>query len=357
MIVLLSIIVILNTKPSTAETSDITDEKINLIQSCEKIYPELERLGNTKFQQRYQYLTNFQSCTVLYNDPIWYSNDADRTEKLSALLDKPTTLKPVRDRFIQSQVIPEWIKDDAKRWQQGKERDNIFSYGIRYMINSNMIPTPISIIDPSNCENEFCVMQNDFVKYSIKDSSIQDVITLTHTFQNVDEGSLTIAAEEVSKSGKTTSSFQINKDGLVNLADQKCCDYYQFMHKPPLKIRIKIDSNSDAQLTGEIVFSFRDQKRSALIAKDRTGGYYEIIDKQTGIVLFAKHQDRIKKTVWATELVDTNIFTKDIKIQYEDMRIPSWFKNVVKWWTEGKITDAEYLSGISYLLKRNVLHV
>jgi hypothetical protein len=164
-------------------------------------------------------------------------------------------------------------------------------------------------------------------------------------------------AQEISKNGKKTNTFQINGDGLTSPAGQKCCDYYRFMHKIPLQIGTKINSTFDAQLTDEIIYSFIDQKRSALIAKDRAGSYYEIIDKETGAVLFAKHDDRIRKTVWTAELVETNIFTKDIKIQYEDMRIPPWFKNVVKWWTEGKITDAEYISGLGYLIKRDILYV
>jgi hypothetical protein len=349
--------VILNTKPSAAEIPVVTDEKLALIESCEKIYPDLERLGTEKFRQRYQYFMNFRSCAVLFNDLLWYSNDADRIEKLATLLDKTTSQIPIRDRLIQSQTIPEWIKDDAKRWQQGKEKDNVFSYGIRYMIASNMIPTPINTSDPNYCENKICAVQNDFLKYSIKDTGIQDVITLTHTFQNVNENSFLILAQEISKNGKKTNTFQINGDGLTSPAGQKCCDYYRFMHKIPLQIGTKINSTFDAQLTDEIIYSFIDQKRSALIAKDRAGSYYEIIDKETGAVLFAKHDDRIRKTVWTAELVETNIFTKDIKIQYEDMRIPPWFKNVVKWWTEGKITDAEYISGLGYLIKRDILYV
>jgi hypothetical protein len=93
------------------------------------------------------------------------------------------------------------------------------------------------------------------------------------------------------------------------------------------------------------------------LAKDRTGNYQEIIDKETGIVLFAKHQNKIKKTEWVAELTDTNTFTKDIKIQYEDMRIPPWFRANVKWWTEGKISDVEYLSGISYMLKHDFMQI
>ncbi len=356
-IAVLSIMIMFNAKSSAVETPVVTDEKIALIHSCEKIYPDLEKLGTEKFRQRYQYFLNFRSCTVLFNDPMWYSDDIDRIKKLVILLDKPTMSIPVRDRFTQSQIIPEWIKDDAKRWQQGKEKDNILSYGLRYMINSNMIPTPINTSDPNDCKNRICAVQNDFLKYSIKDTGIQDVTTLTHTFQNVGEHSLIIVAQVVSKSGKTTNSFQINEDGLTSLADQKCCNYYRFMHKIPLQIGTKITSISDAQVTDEIVYSFMDQQRPALIAKDRTGSYYEIIDTQSGAVLFAKHQDRIKKTVWTAELVETNIFTKDIKIQYEDMKLPPWFKNVVKWWTEDKIADAEYLSGLGYLIKHSILHV
>jgi hypothetical protein len=356
-IILFSIIAILNTKSSAAETAGISNEKMTLIQECEKIFPDLENLGVEKFRQRYQHFPSFRSCTVLYDDPIWYSNDVDRIEKLASLLEKPLQQTQIRDRFVQTPTIPEWIKDDAKRWQQGKEKDNILSYGIRFLINSNMISTPTSISAPIYCEDRICVAQNDFLKYSIKDSSVQDVITLTHIFQNISEDSLVIIASQVSKSGRSSDSFKINHDGLVYGVDQKCCKYYKFMHKLPLELGSKINSDFDGQLTGEVVYPFKEQKRSAFVAKDRPGSYYEVIDAQTGVVLFAKHHDRIKKTVWTAELADTNIFTKDIKIQYEDMRIPPWFRDVVKWWTEGIVSDDEYLSAMSYLLKQDILRI
>lgn len=351
------IIVVLSPKSSNAESLDIVDEKITIIQNCEKIFPDLEKLGTEKFRQRYMHFTDFRSCTILYNDQIWYSNDTKRIEKLVTLLEKPIRISSIRDRFTQSQTIPDWIKEDAKRWYHEKERDNIFSYGIRYLINSNMIPTPISPSVLRSCEERICVAQNDFIKYSVKDSGSQDVLALTHTFQKVDENSIIITAEEVSKIGKTLNNFQINSDGIFNFPEQKCCNYYKFVHKIPLQFGAEINSDFDIQLTSEVIYPFKDQKRTALMATDRTGSYYEIIDKQTGVVLFVKQHDRIKKLVWTEELVDTNIFTKDIKIQYEDMRIPSWFKTVVRWWTEGKITDSEYLSSLGYLLKHDILHI
>jgi hypothetical protein len=93
------------------------------------------------------------------------------------------------------------------------------------------------------------------------------------------------------------------------------------------------------------------------MAWDKTKQYQEVIDKQTGIVLFAKHIDRIKKTQWSAELTDTNAFSKEIEIQYEGMRIPAWFKDPVKWWSEGKISDSEYVNNISYLLKNKIMQI
>jgi hypothetical protein len=51
------------------------------------------------------------------------------------------------------------------------------------------------------------------------------------------------------------------------------------------------------------------------------------------------------------------VFTKEIQIQYEDMQIPPWFRPTVKWWTEDKVSDAEYLAGISYLLKNKIMQI
>jgi len=39
----------------------------------------------------------------------------------------------------------------------------------------------------------------------------------------------------------------------------------------------------------------------------------------------------------------------------EDNQIPSWFKNNVKWWKEGKISDAEIINAIENLLNREII--
>ncbi|MEO9310055.1 MAG: hypothetical protein ABI337_07140 [Nitrososphaera sp.] len=330
------------------------DEALKVISQCEKIFPDLEKLGKAKFEQRYLHFTNLHNCYLLYDDPIWYSTGEERTQKLIELLKKPQLTIPIRDRFAQSENIPQWIKDDAKRWHQGKEKDNVFSYGIRYMINSKMLYLPISIFDPQNCgSGSICISKNDYLKYSVKDSQIDDVITQTHTFED-GGGSIIVRVTETSKTGQKTELLRIQNDGLIK-GDQK--KYYQFVHKIPLEIGAKIPSIHDLVITNQITYSFNDAKREAFLAWDATKQYHEVIDKQTGVVLYAKQENRILKSEWSAKLIETNVFAKELKIKYEDMRIPPWFRSTVKWWTEGKIPDKEYLDSISYLLKNNIMQI
>lgn len=337
-----------------AQTSDGDKEKINTIQTCEKIYPDLQKLGNVKFRERYQYSVGFRDCATLYNDPNWDSAEPDRTDKLILLLGKQTQTRDVRDRFNDTQNIPQWIKDDAKRWNQGEEKDNIFSYGIRYMMNSKIIKSD-DVLDYRNCSyGTICLSQNDFVKYSIKNND-DDIIILIHTFDDA-SGNISVMSKESSKTDRVDTNFQINKtSGLVESA--KCCTLYPYVLPIPMNLGTKINQEHPSEVVSEVIFSLNDLKRPAFVAKDKTGKYLEVIDKETGVVLFSEYQDKARHLLQTTRLVDTNIVKKDATIRYDGMKIPSWFKNTVKWWTQGKISDSEYVEGVSYLLKNDILRV
>ena len=51
------------------------------------------------------------------------------------------------------------------------------------------------------------------------------------------------------------------------------------------------------------------------------------------------------------------IIPPDVGIQYEELRIPQWFKNNVHWWAEGIVSDQEYRLSIEYLMGKNILRV
>ncbi|MBI5146658.1 MAG: hypothetical protein HZA84_05495 [Thaumarchaeota archaeon] len=341
---------------AAAQISD-NKEKINILQTCEKIYPDLQKLGNAKFRERYQYFDSFRDCIALYDDSAWDSTESDRTDRLILLLEKPIQTKIIRDRSNDTQGIPQWIRDDTKRWDRGDEKDNVLSYGIRYMMNSKIIKSE-NALDYKNCESgDICLSQNDFVKYSIKNNDNDDTIILTHTFDDISNNIVYVISEESSKNSKTVTNFQINKTSGFVKHDKKCCAQYPFVHQIPMNLGTKINQANSAEVVSEAIFSFKDLKRPSFIAKDKVGKYLEIIDKETGMVFFSKYQDKTKRLLQTVQLVDTNIVKKDTTIRYDDMKIPPWFKNTVKWWTEGKISDSEYIAGISYLLKNDVLRI
>ena len=330
-----------------------TSDPENTVQECGILYPELEVLGKSKFLERHMHNPNIRSCLTLYNDISWFSDDPDRNDRLIALLGKSIITKQVRDRLDRTENIPEWIKDDATRWHQGKELDSTLSYGIRFLINSKMIADPINRSDQPRCNtNQICTIKDNYIRYSIKDSQSHDVTNLTHTF-GPPANIITVASVETTKKNKTLDSFHIDSEGLVGHTQQ----YYRFVHKIPVKTGITINSEYEIKTADEIIFPFKNQQRDAVIAWDKTKQYQEVIDKQTGIVLFAKYTDRIKKTQWTAELTDTNAFSEEIKIQYDEIRIPSWFRDPVKWWIEGKISDVEYLNNLSYLLQNKIMQI
>ncbi|GKS67767.1 hypothetical protein YTPLAS73_13140 [Nitrosarchaeum sp.] len=51
------------------------------------------------------------------------------------------------------------------------------------------------------------------------------------------------------------------------------------------------------------------------------------------------------------EKVEENL--KEINV----VLIPEWIRNNAKWWSEGTISDSDFVSGIQYLIKHNILNV
>ncbi len=41
--------------------------------------------------------------------------------------------------------------------------------------------------------------------------------------------------------------------------------------------------------------------------------------------------------------------------EYSESKIPTWIKNNAKWWSEGKIGDSDFVSGIQYLINNDVI--
>lgn len=47
----------------------------------------------------------------------------------------------------------------------------------------------------------------------------------------------------------------------------------------------------------------------------------------------------------------------DSVVQESDLGIPQWIRDNAKWWSEGLITDEDYINGLQYLIKQGILKV
>ena len=53
----------------------------------------------------------------------------------------------------------------------------------------------------------------------------------------------------------------------------------------------------------------------------------------------------------------TGIIGLSINASGEKSIIPEWIKNNAKWWSEGTITEADYISGLQYLITQGVIKI
>ena len=54
-------------------------------------------------------------------------------------------------------------------------------------------------------------------------------------------------------------------------------------------------------------------------------------------------------------LVTSNLVV--LPVFAEDSKIPDWVRNISKWWSEGKVSDQEFVNAIKYLVEKKILQI
>lgn len=68
----------------------------------------------------------------------------------------------------------------------------------------------------------------------------------------------------------------------------------------------------------------------------------------------------MRKTVILTAVIVAIIATSltvSLPASGQNYNIPSWIKNNAKWWAEGQIGDSDFVQGIQYLIKQNIMKI
>jgi len=379
------------------ETNIKTNEDI--VEYCGFFYDEFNFMKEQDFFMTHTYQPKLRFCVIIYDHLIWPTEHPDRVKILAAELEKligdSEYIKQRHFSDFNSTAIQPWMKEDATRWTRSEIADSGFAYVIRSLIDLDIVRPPI--IDPiltRNCEYVICVEASDFAKYSVIDSQTDEIIIEKYTVKEISRDNVTVSLEITSQQNIEYFEFNFNVDGtlydviktqeedsaLCQLGSKlvivnevpECQDIdsgrktqpkithteHRFVYPIPLHVGGKVAGpDIDLILTGQVVVNFGDLERDALIAEDSTGNYYEVIDKNTGLVLLSKYEEGTIFPVWKrTELLDSNILLKKFGVE-GDLNIPNWWKKNTQWVLDGLISEAEYLRAMEYLIGQQVIKV
>lgn len=197
----------------------------------------------------------------------------------------------------QNYNIPSWIKNNAKWWAEDQIGEEDFLKSIEYLADKKII---LIDYDPIY-ENP--ILENEPLKIRVHGTipdAIKNLIPIGKQYRIDIEGQV--------------EGYSLNKELSVTVIF-------------PDESKIDISPNH--------------------VSID--GNY-----RTSGVKIFPNSQAGIYRII-------TELDGKIVKNQYffiqidEKSRVPSWIKNIASLWSEGKINDSDFIFGIKYLIKENII--
>jgi hypothetical protein len=360
----------------------------DILKFCEFFYEEYEILGVDPLVKQHPNFPNLRACVILYNHVAWNSTHQARDLVLIAEIEKYLgDSSYIKERHIEySDIIPDWIKREAKLWLNNENQDIGFAYGIRTLLEAGVITLDSN--ERKCIENEICVKENDFIKYSHFDKYGNNV-SIKHTFKSikdnnftvndseitvndseitvndseitvndseitVNDSEITIEIEKISKDGISKEELVINREGIIKT--RNCCENYEFVILLPIKLGDSISEN--VKIVAETTHTIDNQIRPAWLASDLTGQNVKIIDKKTGLIFsYEFHETEVLTVGEETKIIETNFFDEKYNMGTHEVLIPEWWKTTTYWLLEERISETEYLRALENVISRNILRV
>lgn len=339
----------------------------DILKFCDFFYEEYELLGVDALVQQHPNFPNLRACVILYNHVAWNSTHQARDLVLIAEIDKYLgDSSYIRERHIEySDIIPDWIKREAQLWINNENQDIGFAYGIRTLLEAGVITLDYN--EKKCIENEICVKENDFIKYSHFDKYGNN-ISIKHTFKLIEDNNfsvndsqitvkdseITVEVEKISKEGITKEEIIVNREGIIKT--DECCKNYEFVIPLPIKLGDSISEN--VKIIAETTHTFDNEVRPAWLASDLTGQNVKIIDKKTGLIFsYEFHETEVLTVGEETKIKDTNFFDTKYNMESHQVVIPEWWKTTTYWLLEERISESEYLRALENIISRNILTV
>ena len=325
----------------------------DILTFCEFFYEEYQLLGSYDLAVQHPQFPNIRACVILYNHVAWNSTHEARDIVLIAEIEKYLgDSSYIKERHLEySNILPEWVKRDARLWINNEKQDVGFSYGIRTMLEAGVLR-----LDPiqRDCDDgNVCLKEGDFIKYSHFDK-YGNAETIKHSVKIINNEEIILDTEKISSEGITKEEIVLDRNGKIKT--NECCDFYEFVVPVPISLGDTISDN--VKIVGETTYTFENQVIQSWLASDTIGQNKKIIDKKTGLVFHQEyHETEVLSIGDETKITDTNFFNAKYNMDAHQVIIPEWLKTPTMWLLDERISESEYLRVLENLISRNILRV
>src|SRR5574337_179150 len=211
--------------------------------------------------------------------------------------------------------------------------------------------------------NTICAHPGDMLRYNISFKDINSSVTYSFG-KMVDASNINLVQTQDDPSGAQNTTLILNlKTGYVH-SPQDANMVRPFLEVLASPINY---SKTDTSVT-QLVTDFSGFKRTSLVAfhSSENSTSKIVYDIESGILL-EEHSSSIVTINGNPEIVDfsdkissTNMISADsdaFKNMKSNISIPKWVKTTAKMWSQGQITDEEFVQSIQWLITKGIIQV
>lgn len=215
---------------------------------------------------------------------------------------------------------------------------------------NSIVPTQ----NPQCQTNQICALPGDYLKYQITTSDLNQ--TIQFNFENpTDNKNITVKTSAIQNGSPASESDTLDLSKALFARPHGNASNFMYMLPTPLKLNSAYHEES---------VQFNNYTRDVLSAQttNQSNSIFVQFDKDTGILvqLAISHVvnagGKVVVDKQSYKLVDTN------KIAYSDyatgqVSIPSWLKDDAKFWSDGSMTDTQFIQDMQYLIDNKIVDI
>ncbi|AFS81012.1 hypothetical protein NKOR_05640 [Candidatus Nitrosopumilus koreensis AR1] len=251
----------------------------DILKFCEFFHQEYKTLGLDSLIDQHSQYPNIRVCAILYNHIAWDSTHKARDIVLIAEIGKYLGDSSfLKERHIKEfTTMPPWIIADIVRWTDGKYKDSLYAYGVRALIENNVISPKITDnVSQRLCIDGSCIKETDYVTYS-HTSKYGNTITEKFEVKKIDQNGITVNSKIVSEDGIKNYEFLLDENSKIP-NEQKCCKTEKFLYKIPIETGQVIDEKYTVY--GTVNLTIGNILREGAVAENKDKTEMVVIDKK-----------------------------------------------------------------------------